>query len=158
MAGTKVRFENTNFIFRTNFSGDPSRDTYGSTARKANIKVSEELKPQLEAMGLNVKTTKPKPGFEDDFEPTHFIAIRVNYNSYSAPEIYLVTPGAPPVLLDEESVGVLDTVYVTNVNCECNVYHNEARGTTSLYVNVLYVEHEPQDPFAAQYAVSDEPF
>ena len=32
-----ITIENTRFIFATNFSGDPERDTYGDDSRKANI-------------------------------------------------------------------------------------------------------------------------
>ena len=33
----KVSIENTRFIFATNFSGDPSRDRFGSDKRRVNL-------------------------------------------------------------------------------------------------------------------------
>ena len=158
MAAETLIIRDTKFIFTTNFSGDPNRDTFGSSARKANIIIpTEEQANDISALGVNVKCTKPRPGFEDEYEPTYFVPIKVNYDSKWPPNIYMVTPGAEPVLLDINTVNLLDNVYVTNVNAELNVYRNEMRGTVSLYVKTMYVEQEPNDdPFASAYRMGTE--
>lgn len=143
-----IHLENTKFIFATNFSGDPARDRFGSPARKATIIIpSEEQAMELMDMGVNVKRTKPKPGEEEGYEPTYYVAVRVNYNTNWPPKIYLVSGNASPVLLDEGSVSAIDNCYVLNVNAVLNV-SNQA----SLYVRTMYVEQEIEsDPYAARY-------
>lgn len=143
-----IRIDDTKFIFATNFSGDPARDRYGSPARKATIIIpTEEQAFELMDMGVNVKKTKPRPGEEEDYEPVYYATIRVNYNSKWPPKISLVSGDSNPVLLDEESVGVIDNCYVLNVNVILNVSN-----PGSLYVRTMYVEQEIEDdPYAHRY-------
>lgn len=149
-----IHIENTKFIFTTNFSGDPTRDNFGSDARKATIIIpDEEQAMDLMDMGVNVKRTKPRPGEEEDYEPVYYAPIRVNYNTNWPPKIYLVSGNSSPVLLDEESVKAVDNCYVLNVNAVLNPSFNPKTGRTSLYVRTMYVEQEVEsDPFAHRYA------
>jgi hypothetical protein len=149
-----ISIENTKFIFRTNFSGDPERDTFGSEMRKGNLIIpTYEQAEELMAMGMNVKQTKPKPGEEDDFVPTYFVAVNVNYDTEWPPKIYLVSGNAEPVLLDESSIDLIDKCYVLNVNAVLNPYVNKKTGRGSLYVRTMYVEQDIEDdPFAHRYA------
>lgn len=149
-----ISIENTNFIYNTNFSGDPARDKFGSDARKANILIpTYEQAMELMDMGVNVKETKPKPGEEEGFEPKYFAMVRVNYKSKWPPKIHLVSGDAVPVLLDEESVCAIDNCYVLNVNAVVNPSFNPNTGKTSLYVRTMYVEQDVEaDPFAHRYA------
>lgn len=148
-----IAIENTKFIFRTNFSGDPDRDTYGSDARRANIIIPDiNQAQQLIDQGFNVKVTKPRDGEEDGFVPEYFVAIGVNYDSNWPPKIYLVSGNAEPVLLDEESVSSLDMCQIQNVNVVLNPYTNQKTGRKSLYVRTMYVEQDlNDDPFASRY-------
>lgn len=148
-----ISIENTRFIYRTNFSGDPERDTFGSNARKANIIIPDHMQArELIDAGFNVKTTKPKPGEEEDFVPTYFVSINVNYDTDWPPKIYLVSGDAKPVELSEETIDILDKCYVRNVNVVLNPYQNKRTGTSSLYVRTLYVEQDIEDdPFAHRY-------
>lgn len=148
-----ISIENTRFIFKTNFSGDPARDTYGSDARRANIIIRDPQQAEelLEA-GFNVKQTKPREGDDENFETTYFVAINVNYDSSWPPKIYLVSGDAEPLPLDEESIDILDKIYVINVNAVLNPYHNQKTGKCSLYVRTMYVEQDIEDdPFAMKY-------
>lgn len=148
-----IAIENTKFIFRTNFSGDPDRDTYGSDARRANVIIPDiEQAQYLIDQGFNVKVTKPREGEEDGFVPEYFVAIGVNYDSNWPPKIYLVSGDADPVLLDEESISSLDMCQVQNVNVVLNPYQNQKTGRKSLYVRTMYVEQDiNDDPFASRY-------
>ena len=148
-----VSIENTRFIWRTNFSGDPSRDRFGSNKRKASIVIPDyEQAMDLIDLGLNVKETRPRPGEEEDFEPTYYIDIKVNYDSKWPPNIYLVSGDAEPVLLDEESIDTLDKCYILNVNAVLNIAENRTTGKKSLYVRTMYVEQDIEDdPFADRY-------
>lgn len=153
-----ITIEDTKFIWRTNFSGDPERDTFGSNARKANIIIPDpDQAMELLDAGFNVKKTKPRDGDEEDFVPTYFVAVNVNYDTEWPPKIYLVSGDADKVLLDEESIGVLDTCWVRNVNVVLNPYQNRLTGRNSLYVRTMYVEQDIEDdPFARRYTRNDE--
>lgn len=148
-----ITIENTRFIFTTNFSGDPDRDNYGDDSRKANIIIpTKEQADDLAEQGFNIKCTNPKPGEEEGFIPAYFIAVRVNYDSEWPPKVYLVSGNAEPRLLDEETISILDKIYVTNVNAVLNPYYSERNKTWSLYVKTMYVEQDvDDDPFAARY-------
>lgn len=152
-----ISIEDTRFIFRTNFSGDPERDTFGSDARKANIVIPDpEQALELKDAGFNVKKTKPRDN-DEEFVPEYFVSVNVNYDTEWPPRIYLVSGNAEPVLLDEDSISVLDTCYVQNVNVVLNPYQNKLTGRCSLYVKTMYVEQDlNDDPFAHRYARSDE--
>ena len=147
-----ISIENTNFIFRTNFSGDPERDTFGSDARRANIIIPDpDMAMDVRNEGFNVKETKPRDD-EEEFIPTYFVAIGVNYDSNWPPKIYLVSGDAEPVLLDEESVNSLDMCRVRNVDVVLNPYENTRTGRKSLYVRTMYVVQDiDDDPFASRY-------
>lgn len=153
-----IAIENSNFIFRTNFSGDPERDTFGSDARVANIIIPDHMQARdLIDAGFNVKSTKPKPGEEEGFVPTYFVSIKVNYDTPYPPKIYLVSGKADPVLLDEESVGSLDNCYVLNVDVTLNPYTNQRTGRKSLYVRTMYVTQDVEDdPFANRYILRND--
>ena len=149
-----ISIEDTNFIFRTNFSGDPERDSFGSDARRANVIIPkyEQARDLIDA-GFNVKATKPQPGKEEEFVPTYFVSVNINYDTEWPPKIYLVSGNAAPVLLDEDTVGEIDRCYVRNVNVILNPYENARTGRKSLYVRTMYVEHDIEsDPFAHRYA------
>lgn len=148
-----IKIEDTRFIFKTNFSGDPERDDYGSSQRKANVIIpTKEQADDLAAMGFNVKCTKPKDGEEEGFEPTYFVAVRANFNSAWPPKIKLVVSNEEPIMLDEESVGILDNIYVLNVNVLLSPYYNERNNRWSLYIKTMYVEQDMEDdPFASRY-------
>lgn len=148
-----IAIENTKFIFRTNFSGDPARDYFGAETRKATIIIPDEEKAlNMLDQGFNVKRTKPKPGEEEDFEPKYYVDVKVNYDSNWPPKIYLVSGDAEPLLLDEKSVSMLDKCYVLNVNAVLNPSVNLRTGKASLYVRTMYVEQDvEEDPFANRY-------
>lgn len=152
-----ITIENTRFIFATNFSGDPERDTYGDDSRKANIIIpTKEQADDLAEQGFNVKRTSPKPGEEEGFVPAYFIVVRVSYNSEWPPKVYLVSGNSEPRLLDESTISTLDKIYVTNVNAVLNPYYSERNKTWSLYVKTMYVEQDvDDDPFVARYRKSN---
>jgi hypothetical protein len=148
-----IRIDNTRFIFETNFAGDPERDRYGSEARKGNIIIPDyEQAMDLIDMGFNVKTTKPREGEEENFVPKYYVSVKVNFDTDWPPKIYLVSGDAEPVKLDEESIDLIDTCYVLNVNVILNPYTDKRTGRKSLYVRTMYVEQDvEEDPYASRY-------
>lgn len=153
MARKLIYIENTKFIFKTNFAGDPERDTFGSDARKGNIIIPDyDQAMDMREEGFNVKETKPRPGYEDEFVPTYYVSVNCNYDTEWPPRVYLVSGDAEPQLLDEDSVGAIDKCYVKNVNVVLNPYRNKRTGRCSLYVKTMYVEQNvDDDPFANRY-------
>ena len=149
-----IVLDDTKFIFKTNFAGDPSEDRFGSNKRRGNIIIPDaELANELFNRGFKVKATKPKPGEEEDFEPTYYISAMLNYDSPWPPEVYLVSPGAEPVPLDADSVGVIDKAYVLRVRVALNPYENPKTGIKSMYIKTMYGEQDvADDPFAHIYA------
>ena len=153
-----IVIDNTKFIFKTNFAGDPAEDRFGSNKRRGNIIIPDpEMAADLFNRGFKVKTTKPRPGEEEDFEPTYYISAMLNYDTTWPPEVYLVSGGANPVLLNEESVGVVDKCYVLRVRVALNPYENPKTGIKSMYIRTMYVEQDIEDdPFASRYARRNE--
>lgn len=148
-----IKMEDTRFIFKTNFSGDPNRDTYGSTARKGTIVIPDiGLADFMRSEGFNVKETKPRPGEEEDYIPECYVSFNASYDSSWPPAIYLVPENGPAILLDEDTVSRIDHIRVKNVNAVFNVYENQRTGKKSLYVRTMYVEQDvDSDPFASRY-------
>lgn len=154
-----IYIENTRFIFETNFSGDPRRDTFGSTMRKANIIIpTKEQADDLAAAGFKVKCTKPHEGEEEGFIPRYFVPIIAGYRNRFGepvkypPRIYIVCGDTDPELLNEDNVSRIDEILVSNVNVTLNPRHDEEKDTHTLYIRNMYVEQDiDDDPYAARY-------
>ena len=148
-----IRIDDTNFIYWTNFAGDPDRDRFGSDTRRANIIIPDPAQArELMDAGFNVRRTEPKEGEEDGFIPTYFVAVNASYDSKWPPKIYLVSGNSEPVLLDEDTVGTIDDCRVRNVNVILNPYYSAKTRRFSLYVRTMYVEQDVEsDPFASRY-------
>lgn len=146
-----ITIENTRFIFDTHFSGDPNLDKFRSTQRYANLVIPDiNLARQMIDMGCNVKLTRPKEGEEEGFEPRYFVRVVVNYESEWPPKVYLVSGDADPVMMNGDTIGMLDKMWIKNVNVQLNI-HPWTDGI-SLYVKTMYVEQSLEDdPFAARY-------
>lgn len=155
-----ISIDDTKFIYETNFKGDPSKDKFGDNRRKCNIIIPDPK--QAEEMlrkGYRVKATKPREDDDpDDFIPTHFVQAVLKYRDRYGkelkypPKVYLVNSENEPVALDEESVGVLDSIRASNVNVILNGWETDD-GSYSLYIRTMYVEQDfDEDPYAARYA------
>lgn len=146
-----ITIENTRFIFDTHFSGDPNLDKFRSTQRYANLVIPDiNLARQMIDMGCNVKLTRPKEGEEEGFEPRYFVRVVVNYESEWPPKVYLVSGDADPVMMNGDTIGMFDKMWIKNVNVQLNL-HPWTDGI-SLYVKTMYVEQSLEDdPFAARY-------
>ena len=134
-----VSLENTRFIYRTNFAGDPEADRFRSAQRRGNLIIPDEgYARELLASGFNVKQTVPKEGEEEGFEPTYLVSVIVNYKTNWPPKVYLVSGNSEPVLLDEESIGNIDVTRICNVNAVL-APHEYEDGKFTLYVRTMYV-------------------
>lgn len=156
-----IAVDDTRFIFATNFSGDPTKDRFADTRRKANLLIpdSEQAKDLIKA-GFKVRETRPRPDDDpNEFVPEYFVTVLLKYRNRSGqmvkypPKVYLVSGDKEPVLLDEESVDCIDNMRVKNVNVILNPYeYDPANNGLSLYVRTMYVEQDlDDDPYAARY-------
>ena len=161
MKDNVVRLMDTRFIFATNFSGDPSRDKFGSDARKCNVVIpDQELALSLRAEGYNVKETKPRPGEELGFVPTYYVIAYLSYHDdpgeeWRNPKVYLVSGDTKPQLLNSHNVGAIDKAYVKRVRTDLNKAVNKKTGRKSFYVRMMYVELDvDEDPYAQFYTTA----
>ena len=137
----KVNIDDTRFIFTTNFSGDPSRDRFGSDKRRVNVKVRQ---------------TNPNPErtYDEPFVPTYFVPVTINMDSKWPPHIYWVTTSGKRLLCNMDTISQLDFIRVKNVCLQANlVEKRNTPGEYSLYADVMYVEQDADaDPYAERYA------
>ena len=161
MIGRTIAVDDTRFIFATNFAGDPSKDRFADSRRKANLMIPdpEQAKDLIKA-GFKVRQTRPRPDDDpNDFEPEFFVSVLLKYRNRTGqpvkypPKVYLVSGDNEPVLLDEESVAQIDNMRVKNVNVILNPYeYDPTNNGKSLYVRTMYVEQDlDDDPYAARY-------
>ena len=158
MPGKVIAVDDTNFIFATNFAGNPNNDRFGDGRRKANLLIpNPEQARELAEAGFNVRQTRPRD--DDDpaeFTPKSFVQVLLTYRMRNGesvkypPKVYLVVDDREPVLLDEESVACIDQIRVKNVNVILNP-HEHDKGV-NLYIRTMYVEQDlDDDPYAARY-------
>lgn len=155
----KVNIDNTRFIFTTNFSGDPTRDRFGSDKRRFNIVIPTAQQAQeLFEKGVNVKATRFNPDYdvEGEWEPTYFVPVNVNMDTQWPPHVYWITPDGNRISCDKDIIGQLDYIRVRNVMCQANlVEKRNTPGEYTLYADVLYVEQaENPDPYWEHYSHS----
>lgn len=161
MANERFNIEGTRFIFKTNLSGDPNNDRFGDKRRKCNIMVPEGLARELMAKGYKVRETRPREDEdEDNFIPEHFITAILKYEDRQGnpvkypPKVCLVPEeGAEPVVLDAETVGMIDTIRVKSVDVMLSGYEYDlVNHGMSLYIRTMYVQQDvDDDPYASKY-------
>lgn len=151
---SQIVIEDTKFKFKTNFAGDPKKDTmYGSSTRRGVIVIPDEnMAMELLDQGFNIKCTKPIEGKEKDYIPEYYVSVTANYDSPYPPKIYIVPEDGRPVLLNEETVGDIDDTSVKNVNVVLSPYFRQSTKKWSLYIKTMYVEQGlNNDPFSSKY-------
>lgn len=161
MIGRTIAVDNTRFIFQTNLAGDPTKDRYADSRRKATLMIPdlEQAKDLIKA-GFKVRETRPRENDDPrEFQPEYFVTVLLKYRDKTGrpvkypPKVYLVSGDNEPVLLDEESVEMIDTIRVKNVNVILNPYeHDPVNHGMNLYIRTMYVEQDlDDDPYAARY-------
>lgn len=156
MAERQFVLDNTDFVYRTNLAGDPSRDGYGSDQRNCNIVIDEATANELVALGVEVKQTKPTEDYPD---VQIFVKAIAKYeNSKFPPKIYLVNgtgEDVVPELLAPENLYRIDELgsSVYKVQAVIQPYYLERYRRWCVYIQTMYVfaTGVADDPFASNF-------
>lgn len=146
MANKNLVIENAVIRFR-NFSGKE-----GPFNPKGNrnfcLMIDDKLANVLSDDGWNIKHLTPKDP-EDDVQP--YLNVSVSYGKYP-PKIYLVKKNSK-VLLDENTVGILDWAEIANVDIIVSPYNWNVGSKSGIkaYVKTMYVTIV-QDEFEEKYS------
>ena len=149
----RVTIEDTRFIFKTNLQGDPKRDErFGSRECKANVIIPEDFAKELTELGCNVRHTNE----DEDGNVAWFVTVKLNFGSWKAPKIYLVSGDNEPRPIDEDLIGEIDALAdshsVSNIKLVANTYKSERGEFKTLWIDTMYVEQSmDDDPFYNYY-------
>lgn len=135
MVRDNLLLESARIGFR-NFSGEATKFNPAGR-RNFCVFLDMELGHQLAADGWTIRWTRPR---DEDDEPVPYMQVNLNYNGATMPKVYLITSGRK-TLLDEEVVGELDTIEISNVDILIRPYNWEVNGKTGVkgYVKTMVV-------------------
>ena len=144
MRRANLFLENVKIGFR-NFEG---REGQYNAEGKRNfvIFLDNETAARLEEQGWNIHWPKPTEN-DTENEKNPFLKVRVNFN-WKGLKIVMIVNGKPE-FLDEDTVGVLDTAELENVDVSISPYEYEP-GKISASLASIYATVKT-DEFMAKY-------
>lgn len=141
-----INIPNAKFIFYTNFKG--AAGPYNNEGeRNFNVILEGDALKQALDYGMNVKTTKPRDGFE----PVSYIKVNIGYK-YRAPIAMLINSQVKRSLT-EQTIGLLDDYEYTNVDIVIRPNRwRRPNGETGVnaYLQAIYAT-VVEDPFVSKY-------
>lgn len=150
-----VQIDEARIIYR-NFSGAPSKFNREGDRNFAVVIEDQDIAEALTEKGWNVKIKPPR---EEGDEPFMFLPVKVKFNE-RGPRVYLQNSlgGRNRVTLDEDTVGILDNVDITNVDLDIRPYDWDVQGKTgrTAYLQSICVTQEV-DRFLDRYAEQESP-
>ena len=150
-----VQIDNARIIYR-NFAGAPSKFNREGDRNFAVVIEDRDIAEALTEKGWNVKIKPPR---EEGDEPFMFLPVKVKFND-RGPRVYLQNSlgGRNRVTLDEDTVGILDNVDITNVDLDIRPYDWDVQGKTgrTAYLQSICVTQEV-DRFLDRYAEQESP-
>ena len=150
-----VQIDNARIIYR-NFAGAPSKFNREGDRNFAVVIEDQDIAEALTEKGWNVKIKPPR---EEGDEPFMFLPVKVKFNDIG-PRLYLQNSlgGRNRVTLDEDTVGILDNVDITNVDLDIRPYDWDVQGKTgrTAYLQSICVTQEV-DRFLDRYAEQESP-
>lgn len=148
-----LKLENARIIFR-NFSGVETKYNRAGNRNFCVVIDDQAIAQQLADDGWNIKMLRPR---DEEEEPRYYIQAAVSFRNIP-PKIYMVCKGNK-VLLDEDSVPILDSADIINSDIILRPYHwdlGNGKSGVKAYVKTMYVNIEP-DEFADKYAAEEAP-
>ena len=150
-----VQIDDARIIYR-NFAGAPSKFNREGDRNFAVVIEDQDIAEALTEKGWNVKIKQPR---EEGDEPFMFLPVKVKFND-RGPRVYLQNSlgGRNRVTLDEDTVGILDNVDITNVDLDIRPYDWDVQGKTgrTAYLQSICVTQEV-DRFLDRYAEQESP-
>ena len=150
-----VQIDDARIIYR-NFAGAPSKFNREGDRNFAVVIDDQDIAEALTEKGWNVKIKPPR---EEGDEPFMFLPVKVKFNE-RGPRVYLQNSlgGRNRVTLDEDTVGILDNVDITNVDLDIRPYDWDVQGKTgrTAYLQSICVTQEV-DRFLERYAEQESP-
>lgn len=141
-----INISNAHFIFYTNFKG--AAGPYNNEGeRNFNVILEGDALEQALAYGMNVKTTKPREGYDS----VNYIKVNIGYK-YRAPIAMLINSHVKRSL-NEQTIGLLDDYEYENVDIVIRPNRwrrpNGDNGVNA-YLQAIYAT-VVEDPFASKY-------
>ena len=150
-----VQIDDARIIYR-NFAGAPSKFNREGDRNFAVVIEDQDIAEALTEKGWNVKIKPPR---EEGDEPFMFLPVKVKFNE-RGPRVDLQNSlgGRNRVTLDEDTVGILDNVDITNVDLDIRPYDWDVQGKTgrTAYLQSICVTQEV-DRFLDRYAEQESP-
>ena len=150
-----VQIDEARIIYR-NFAGAPSKFNREGDRNFAVVIDDQDIAEALTEKGWNVKIKPPR---EEGDEPFMFLPVKVKFND-RGPKVYLQNSlgGRNRVTLDEDTVGILDNVDITNVDLDIRPYDWDVQGKIgrTAYLQSICVTQEV-DRFLDRYAEQESP-
>ena len=147
-----LQIDEARIVYR-NFSGEESQFNRKGDRNFSLVIPDEELAQKLAEEGWNVKI---RPAREEGEDPFIHLPVKVKFND-RGPNVYLITNGQRNKL-DEETVGLLDSVDIVNVDLDIRPYDWEMNGKTgrTAYLQAIMVTQEV-NRFEARFAEEEFP-
>ena len=150
-----VQIDEARIIYR-NFAGAPSKFNREGDRNFAVVIDDQDIADALTEKGWNVKIKPPREVGDDPFM---YLPVKVKFND-RGPRVYLQNSlgGRNRVTLDEDTVGILDNVDITNVDLDIRPYDWDVQGKTgrTAYLQSICVTQEV-DRFLDRYAEQESP-
>lgn len=146
-----LQIDEARIVYR-NFSGAASKFNREGDRNFAVVIPDQEIADELTNEGWNVKIKPPR---DEDDSPFMYLPVKVKFND-RGPMVYLKS-GDNTVVLDEESVSILDDIDITNVDLDIRPYDWEVNGKTgrTAYLQSIHVTQEV-DRFASRIVNREE--
>lgn len=146
MVNANVILENAH-IWARNFAGEERKFNPAGT-RNFCVTIDIDKAKELEAAGWPIKWMEPTDEYSD---PMAFMRVTVYYGKIE-PKIQLISSGGKSVL-NAETVGILDSAEIANVDMVLRPYNWEVGGRVGVkpYLKSMYVTLA-EDELAYKYA------
>lgn len=147
-----LQIDDARIIYR-NFRGEGGKFNREGDRNFAVVIPKQELADELLNRGWNVKIKPPK---DEEDSPFMYLPVKVKFND-RGPQVYLRTDDRVN-RLDEETISVLDDVYIRSADLDIRPYDWDVNGKSgrTAYLQSIEVIQEI-DRFAARYAEEESP-